>query len=54
MKATDHVTDPAKFDIISATQAEDNELHRMGVSRSFFCKCADVCEPQHWDAYAQT
>ncbi|KAF8499171.1 pyridoxal phosphate-dependent transferase [Russula emetica] len=31
----DHVTGPAKLDIIAATQAEDNERHRVEVSRSF-------------------
>ena len=49
---TDHVTDPAKLDIIAATQAEENEWRRVGVSRCFACKCADRCVPQH--AYALT
>ncbi|KAN0121567.1 Pyridoxal phosphate-dependent transferase [Russula decolorans] len=35
MSMIDHVTSPAKLDIISATQAEDNERHRVEVSRSF-------------------
>lgn len=38
MSMIDHVTGPAKFDIIAATQAEDNEWHRVEVSRSFVCE----------------
>lgn len=52
MGATDHVTDPAKFDIITPTQAEDNERRRVQVSRSFISEFADVCELQH--AHART
>ena len=47
MGATDNVTDPAKLDLIATTQAEDNELRRVEVSRSFVCKCDGACEPQH-------
>lgn len=39
MSMIDHVTSPAKLDIIAVTQAEDNERHRVEVSRSFVCKC---------------
>ncbi|KAI0252610.1 threonine aldolase [Lactifluus subvellereus] len=31
----DHVTSPAKLDIIATTQAKENERHRLKVSRSF-------------------
>ena len=41
MTMIDHVTSPAKLDIIAATQAEDNERHRVEVSRSFVCKCTN-------------
>jgi hypothetical protein len=41
MNMIDHVTGPAKLDIIAATQAEDNERHRVDVSRSFVCKCTN-------------
>lgn len=37
------VTDPAKLDVIAATQASDNEQHRSVVSRSFVCKCVCFC-----------
>jgi len=46
MSMIDHVTGPAKLDIIAATQAEDNERHRVEVSRSFVCKCTSPHEPQ--------
>jgi hypothetical protein len=42
MSMIDHVTSPAKLDIIATTQAEDNERHRVEVSRSFVCKCTTV------------
>ncbi len=47
MSTTYHVTGPARLDIIAATQAEDNESHRVEVSRSFVCKSADSFEPRH-------
>lgn len=39
VKGRDCVTDPAKLDVIAASQAKDNEQHRSVVSRSFVCKC---------------
>ncbi len=39
MKGRDRVTDPAKIDVIEATQARDNEKERSNVSRSFVCRC---------------
>lgn len=35
LRGRDCVTDPAKLDVIAATQARDNEQHRSAVSRSF-------------------
>jgi hypothetical protein len=32
------VTDPARFNVIATTQAEDNERQRVEVSRSFVCR----------------
>lgn len=44
MNMIDHVTGPAKLDIIAATHAEDNERHRVEVSRSFVCMCTNPHE----------
>lgn len=51
MSMIDHVTSPAKLDIIAATQAEDNERRRVEVSRSFVCEF-NPHEP--WHAYSRT
>lgn len=43
VKSTDRVTDPAKLDLITATQAGDNERYQLEVSRSFICRCPNMC-----------
>lgn len=52
MSMVDHVTGPAKLDIIAATQAEDNERYRVEISRSFVCKCSNPHELRR--AYSRT
>jgi hypothetical protein len=42
VKAKRQVTDSAKLDIIATSQAEENERHRLGVSRSFVCTCVTL------------
>jgi hypothetical protein len=42
VKAKRHVIDSAKLDIIATTQAEENERHRLEVSRSFVCRCVTL------------
>ncbi len=42
MMTGNRVTDPAKLDLITATQAGDNERYQVEVSRSFICTCADT------------
>ena len=48
MMTGNRVTDPAKLDLITTTQAGDNERYQVEVSRSFICTCADTYafEPQ--------
>ena len=43
VKGRGSVTDPAKLDVIAATQVSDNEQHRSVVSRSFVCQCVYFC-----------
>jgi hypothetical protein len=40
-----HITNSAKIDIIAATQVQENERHRLEVSRSFVCRCAKMLRP---------
>jgi len=42
MMTGNRVTDPAKLDLITTTQAGDNERYQVEVSRSFICTCADT------------
>jgi hypothetical protein len=48
------VTDPAKFDVIATTQAEDNERQRVEVSRSFVCRSKSTDTRKPPPAHAQT
>jgi hypothetical protein len=49
-----HVTNPAKFDIIATTQAEDNERQRVESSRSFICRSKSTHACETLPAHAQT
>jgi threonine aldolase len=53
MRATDHVTDSAKLDIIAATQAEDNEWRRVAVSRCFASDTVTVPSKEMFEYAAQ-